>query len=107
MAKATIHVADVGGYPGPARCFEVDPPYGGARYVTVWVQRSFGQHQLAEACVVPATETGACAEHSLKRRPGSYVLHEEPNTPQRIDGAYWLALLMLGGYQTEPVVDAP
>lgn len=99
MATATVQVAEVGGYSGPARCFKVDPPYLGAHYVTVWVQPAFGQHQLAEAAVVPATETGACAEQSLKRRPGSFVLHSNPGTAEEIDGAYWLALLMLGGYE--------
>ncbi|WP_228002127.1 hypothetical protein [Nocardia australiensis] len=102
MATATVQVADVGGYSGPARCFKVDPPYEGHDYVTVWVQRSFGPHQMAEAGVVPATETGACAERSLKRRPGSFTLHEDPDTPERVDGAYWLALLMLGGYTVQP-----
>lgn len=96
MATATVHIEDVGGFPGPARCFKVDPPYHDANYVTVWVQPSFGPHQEPEAGLVPATETGACAELSVKRRAGSFVLHDEPDTQERIDGAYWFALVMAG-----------
>jgi hypothetical protein len=99
MATATVHIESVGGFAGPARCFKVDPPFMGSDYVTIWAQTGFGEHTLPEACVVPATETGACAERSLKRRPGSFVLHDDPDTPERVDGAYWMALLMLGGYE--------
>lgn len=102
MATASVHIVEVGGFPGPARCFKVDPPFDGHDYVTVWVQRSFGPHQLPEAGVVPAHESGACAERSVKRRPGSFTLHDDPDTPEKIDGAYWLALLMLGGYTVAP-----
>lgn len=96
MATATVHIEDVGGFPGPARCFKVDPPYQGANFVTVWVQPSFGPHQEPEAGLVPATETGACVELSVKRRAGSFVLHDEPDTQERIDGAYWFSLVMAG-----------
>lgn len=96
MATATVHIEDVGGFPGPARCFKVDPPYQGANFVTVWAQPSFGPHQEPEAGLVPATETGACAELSVKRRAGSFVLHDEPDTQERINGAYWFALVMAG-----------
>ncbi|WP_029932501.1 hypothetical protein [Nocardia otitidiscaviarum] len=99
MATATVHIEQVGGYAGPARCFAIDPPFQGHSYVTAWVQPGFGDIQLPEVALVPATETGAAAENSLKRRPGSFVLHEPPDTPERIEGAYWLALLMLGGYE--------
>jgi hypothetical protein len=91
-----VHIDSVGGFPGPARCFKVDPPYHGADYVTVWAQPSFGKHQEPEVGLVPATETGACVELSVKRRAGSYVLPHEPDTQERIDGAHWLALVMAG-----------
>lgn len=99
MPTATVQVETVGGYPGVARCYKVDPPYQGSDYVTAWVQPSFGKHQLPEVGVVPAVESGACAEPSMKRRPGSFVLHDSPDTAEKIDGAFWLALLMLGGYE--------
>ncbi|MBF6411021.1 hypothetical protein [Nocardia farcinica] len=99
MATATVHIPDVGGFPGPARCFKVDPPYQGHEYVTVWAQRAFGDLQGPEAGVVVATETGACAEPSVRRRPGSFTLHDDPDTPERTEGAFWLALQLLGGYQ--------
>lgn len=98
MPTAVVHIAEVGGFAGPARCFAVDPPYEGSQYVTVWVQPSFGEFQLPEVAVIPATETGASSEPSLKRRPGSFILHDNPDTPERINGAFWMALLMLGGY---------
>ncbi|AHH20872.1 hypothetical protein NONO_c60960 [Nocardia nova SH22a] len=101
MATATVHIDDVQGFPGPARCFKVDPPYHGADFVVVWAQPSFGRHQEPEAGLVPATETGACAERSVKKRGGSYVLHDEPDTQERIDGAHWLALIMAGYTLTE------
>lgn len=102
MATATVHIDDVGGFAGRARCYAVDPPYEGHRYITIWVQPGFTGHQRPEAAVVPATETGAAAEMSLMRRPGSYVLHGSVDTSEAFDGACWLALLMLGGYEVAP-----
>lgn len=107
VPTATVHLPTVDGYAGPARCFAVDPPYLGHSYVTVWAQPSFGPSVGPEACLIPAGETGAAAtlpdgSRSLKRHPGSYVLHDEPDTPQRLDGAYAFALLMLGGYTVVP-----
>ena len=104
MATATVHIETVGGFPGPARCFKVDPPFAGSDYVTVWAQPRFGQHTEPEAGVIPATETGACAEQSVKRRAGSFVLHDNPDTPERFDGACWFALLAAGGYE---ITEAP
>lgn len=106
MATATVHIAEVEGFAGRARTFAIDPPFEGHAYVTVWVQPAFGMHMRAEAGIVPATETGAAAEMSLMRRPGSYVLHDEVQTDAQMDGACWLALQMLGGYTAAPV-DAP
>lgn len=102
MATATVHIDDVGGFAGRARCYTVDPPFEGHGYVTIWVQPGFTGHQRPEAVVVPATESGAPAEMSLMRRPGSYVLHDEASTDDQFAGACWLALLMLGGYEVTP-----
>ncbi|MGV9818435.1 hypothetical protein [Nocardia xishanensis] len=99
MATATVHMDAVGGYAGVARCFHLDPPFDGHEYVTVSVTPEFGGVVRPEVAVFPAVETGACAELSLMRRPGSFVLHDNPDTPERIDGAYWLSLQLLGGYE--------
>lgn len=103
MPTATVHIAEVGGYAGRARCFAVDPPYNGHEYVTVCAQPAFGPHQLPEVTVFPATESGACAETTLKRRPGSFVLHKAVETDAEFDWQCWLALLMLGqpGYELQ------
>ncbi|MFR9767041.1 hypothetical protein [Nocardia sp. SC052] len=66
--------------------------------MTAWVQPAYGRYQRPEIAVVPADETGASAERTLQRRPGSFVLHDEPDSTERIEGAYWMALQMLGGY---------
>jgi hypothetical protein len=101
MPTATVHIEEVSGYIGRARCFAVDPPYEGNDYVTVCVAPAFGSITLPEAMIFPATETGACAESSLKRRPGSYVTHPGSDTDDGFRYACWLALLMLGqpGYE--------
>lgn len=106
MPTATVHLDDVGGYAGRARCFAISPPYEDHNYVTVWVQPGFGNYMRPEAAAVPATETGAPAEMSLMRRPGSFVLHDEVQTDEQFVGACWLALQMLGGYTIAPT-DAP
>ncbi|WP_433568074.1 hypothetical protein ACQP1O_43300 (plasmid) [Nocardia sp. CA-151230] len=99
MATATIQVAEVGGFAGPARCFAIDPPFEGHGYVTVVAVPGYGALVRPKAEVFPATESGACAELSLMSRPGSFTLHDEPDTVERIEGAYWWALLSLGGYE--------
>ncbi|MGW4719808.1 hypothetical protein [Nocardia sp. NPDC004260] len=103
MATATIHLESVGGFAGRARCFAVDPPYEGHSYVTIWAQPAFGIYQRAEVAAVPATETGAAAEPSLIRRPGSFVLHKAADTDEEFDWQCWLALQMLGqpGYELQ------
>ncbi|WP_282778330.1 MULTISPECIES: hypothetical protein [unclassified Nocardia] len=101
MATATLHIADLGGYAGPARCYRLDPvPVingAPAPFVTIWVQRGYA-HQMPEVNVVPATSSGACATRSVMAAPGSFTLHFEPVTDEQIDGAHWLALQALGGY---------
>lgn len=100
MPAATLHIDDLGGYAGPARCYKLDTPKTFsdgvvAHYVTVWIQPGYGW-QDPEVSLVPATETGACLTTSVRRRPGSYVLHDDPDTPEYVEGAYWLALTQLG-----------
>lgn len=99
MLTATLHLEEVGGFPGPARTYKLSEPkdFGTTRtdYVTVWFQKGF-KFQDPEVGLVPATETGACAEPSMRRRPGSFVLHDNPETPEQIEGAYLYALWSLG-----------
>lgn len=104
MATATVHIAEVGGCAGPARCYRLDPParLNGAEYdyVTIWVQPAYA-HQNAEVVVVPADETGASAIRSLRPQGGSVTLHDDytPGDTVYEDGVRWLALRMLGDYQ--------
>lgn len=123
MPTATVYIESVEGFAGPARCFELDPPLRigtiEREYVTIWVQAGYGQYTKPEVCLVPATPSGAAAPvipgapPTLMRHPGSFVMHDEPDAPDKIDGAYAFALLMLGGYtiaEPEPldtVADAP
>lgn len=109
MATATVHIESVGGFAGTARCFAIDPPYEGHSFVTICVTPGYGPVVRPRAEVFPARDSGAGAELSLMARPGSFVLHDEPDTAERIEGAYWWALLMLGGYEiarSEPVHDS-
>jgi hypothetical protein len=104
MATATLHIGDVGGFPSTARCYRLDPPAriagGDHEFVTAWITAA-ARHQDAEINVIAAVETGASAHPSLQRRAGSYVLQENPETAEQIEGAFWLALLMLGGYEIQ------
>jgi hypothetical protein len=105
MPTAEVHIPEVGGYFGVARCYRLDPPrlFDGVErdHVTVVVQPRIGQ-QAPEVRVYPATETGACATPQLLRRVGSFT----PEEPLDIEGCRWLALQLLGGYvpvESEPV----
>lgn len=99
MPTATVQVAEVGGFAGRARCYAIDPPFEGHAFVTLCVIPGFGASVRPKVEVFPAVETGACAEPSLTARPGSFTLHDEPDTDDRVEGAYALALLLLGGYR--------
>lgn len=102
MATATVHIAEVGGFAGRARTYRLSPQYEGYDYVTIWEQPGFGAYQRPEVGVVPATETGAPAEMSMMRRPGSHVLHDAIATDAQMDDACSAALSMLGGYMVTP-----
>ncbi|WP_028478701.1 hypothetical protein [Nocardia sp. CNY236] len=101
MATATLHKDNVGGHVSPARCWKLDPPVRIGdqehEFVCTWVTPA-RPHQSAEVVAVLATENGAVAGKSVQRRAGSYTLHTDPDTPEHIDGAHWLALQLLGGY---------
>lgn len=98
---ATVHIESLDRYiGGPARCFRLNVPHDfGDRVVTEYVVVALSpatRLQAAEALVFPADAAGNCLTSSLIRRPGSFTLHDDPDTEVRVDGAYWLALLMLG-----------
>lgn len=102
MATATLHLAEVGGFPGSARCWQLDPPAVIAgrptEFVTVYVQEGFA-HQFPETVTVRALpDSGAVDGQSVMRLPGSFVLPGDPDSPQYIDGCHFLALQFLGGY---------
>jgi len=101
---AQLHLDEVGGFPGPARTYKLSEPITlgsvTTEYVTVWYQRGY-THQEPEIGVVAATETGACIESSVRRRPGSAVLYFTPETPEQIEGAYVYALMPLGVTEIE------
>lgn len=102
MAKiAVVHIDNPGGFDPGARTYKLSPAVvldGVAHdYVTIWIHPAL-PFQQAELYVVPATESGACALRTLKRAPGSQVLHGNPDSPEYVDGVHWLALQALGGY---------
>ncbi|MFI5781218.1 hypothetical protein [Nocardia sp. NPDC051570] len=105
MADAVLHIDNLGGYAGPARCYKLDPPvrFGDTdhEYVTVWVQPRL-PHQNAEVAVVAATASGACATMSVIRQPGSHVLHTDPATTDDLDACHAKALDLLGYRHTMP-----
>ncbi|PKV80927.1 hypothetical protein [Nocardia fluminea] len=104
MATAILHRDNVLGHAGPARVWHLDPPalIGGERhpYVCIWIVPSAG-HQDAEVVAVASTESGAAAGRSVQRRPGSYTLHGDPDSPEYVDGCHLVALQILGGYTVE------
>lgn len=102
MAKATLHLDNVGGHAAPARVWRLDPPaqINGQQheFVAIWIIPGAG-YQDPEVVTVAATETGAIAGRSVQRRAGSYVLPGNPDTLDYVNGAHWLALQLLGGYE--------
>ena len=107
MATAKLILDEVGGWPGRARCYHVDPPAnimgGDHDHVVVWVQPRYG-HQSPEVGVLPSTEFGAAKANSVMRQAGSFTLHNDfdPADTTYVDGVCWLALQLLGGYQPAP-----
>lgn len=99
MRTAKVHIPLVQGvYPGPTRCYELDPPLpdpdatGHLEYVAVCVQPGRARHQLPELLVF-AAEPVAGAPVSMRRLPGSGPLYAGPTDPDH--GWRW-ALIALG-----------
>ncbi|MBF6332365.1 hypothetical protein [Nocardia transvalensis] len=107
MATAKLIHDNLGGYPGRARCYQLDPPttFGGTghEYVTIWVQPAFS-HQHAEVGVIPATASGASALPHIQRHPGSFIPRHNPadKDDDYTDGCYAWALDQLGEYTITP-----
>jgi hypothetical protein len=107
MPTATIHIENPPGYAGRhSRCFALSEPYDGANFLVLWIQPPHGNLVGPEVITIPSDATGAPLERSLKRRPGSFVMHDNPfeqlpngdlmPIPHLIEGGYWWALLQLG-----------
>ena len=103
MPKAYVVADNLGGWPGKARLYKLDPPAriagGEHEHVVIYQQPRFA-HQNGELGVVPATEHGAAKTNSVRRQGGSFTLHDDydPSNSDYVEGAYWMALQMLGGY---------
>lgn len=105
MATATLHLDNVEGYSGYARCYHLDPPRsfgadGVHEYVTIWIGPR-RRHLEPYAAAIPARPDGTVAIGSMKTSVGSFTLADDPNTPAYIEGAFTLALGLLGGYTVE------
>lgn len=105
MPKASLHMNIVGGYAGAnhlTRCYKLDTPKKYDRidhyYVTVTITVP-QKHMDGEVTLHAATETGM-PSGSLKRRAGSFVLHEAPVTPEYVEGCFKMALA-LAGYELD------
>lgn len=102
MATAALHIDNLGGFAGFARCYQIDPPkvfddepYD---YVTIWIVPPW-RHTQGRVVLVPATETGACATISVKDRVGTYTLDGDPTGDEAyIEGCFTMSLSLLGGY---------
>lgn len=101
--SATLHADDHGGMPGPAKIWRLDPPHDFGGYtadyaVVVLVEPQ--PHMDAEVLVFGCDETGGSVDptRTLRRKPGSFTLHDYPTTPEAVWGAHQWALASLGGY---------
>lgn len=110
---ARLHIDDVPGYGGYARCYQVSPVIFdgglGYGYVTIVVHPK-RDHADADVFVFYADGRGRPAETSMKRRGGSFTpLHCPHESGQHyIDGCFVWALAANGyeiegyGYKTLP-----
>ncbi|WP_182357791.1 hypothetical protein [Tomitella gaofuii] len=77
MNTAKLMLDEIGGFAGPARCYEMFPPLAGQRFVTVFTSEAFKNR---ETVVVPSygPDRGGAAK-SMQRLPGSvsgFAQHE-------------------------------
>lgn len=78
---ARLHISDVTGLGGHARCFELTPPLIkdalGYKYLTIVVRRGT-DHNDAEVVTLFANNRGVPVDRSIRRRSGSHVPHGDP-----------------------------
>lgn len=102
MPTAVMVADNVGGLPGPATLYRIDPPLKGTDHVLLYFQPPmYGQE--GQLVVVLATQYGAVFGADVRPQPGSHVT-STPNHP--------LALQLAGGYslieeEVAPATDAP
>lgn len=99
MGKAYLHMRDIHGVGGNARCYRVEPPVelGGREYdyVLIKVQQPW-HHVEAKVHVFPANEHGRQDQRTSKEYAGSHVAKGNPfSDPAHMEGCYWFALLVL------------
>lgn len=100
MPTAHLHIDNLGGHGDLARCYKLDGPRTFGRrdheYVVISVRRPW-THIESEVQLYPSTDTGATAEGSVKKYPGSFVAHGDPFTDEaHLEGCFTLALGILG-----------
>ncbi|WP_040829022.1 hypothetical protein [Nocardia jiangxiensis] len=110
---ARLHLENVLGYGGYARCYEVTPPIfdnGFAFGFLTIVVHPEREHANAEVLVFHANRLGQPAETSLRRRAGSFTPLGDPHAAQHhMDGCFTWALAACGyaieGYGDKPLQD--
>lgn len=87
--NTAVTVADgIGGYPGPATLYRIDPPMQGTDHLIICHMKAvYGQ--AGQLAVLLATEDGATYRGDVRPQVGSYTT-DEPN--------HHLALQLAGGY---------
>ncbi|MGX6513245.1 hypothetical protein [Rhodococcus sp. SJ-2] len=99
MPTAVMVADNVGGFPGPATLYRIDPPLKGTDHLMLFYQSPmFGQD--GQLVVLLATQYGAVFGADVRPQPGTHVT-SDPNHP--------LALQLAGGYsllEEEVVPDA-
>lgn len=103
MRVAHIHIPliqDI--YPGPTRCFRLDPPWPdpesgeSVEYVSACVIGGVAGSQLPDVMVVAAEPLhGAPKGRSMRKLPGSATLYFKPEDPEHA-WAYGLMALGVG-----------
>lgn len=106
MPTATLHIDNLVGYAGHTRCYRIDPPraFGDEiehEYVAISVSPPT-EWTDAEVVLIAATETGASAYPSIRRRIGSFTPDGDPfESPDHLEGCFVWALSSIGGYTAE------
>jgi len=88
MGTATLVEGDLGGHPGPARLYRIDPPMAGADHIVIYTRPpAYGQQ--GQVVVVLADDTGAVLGRDVRPQAGTHV---SPNPSHTL-------ALQLAGYE--------